>query len=76
MEWLLYGFLALWGILFLYLADKKKSKTIDNNNDHYYHSNEDINPANGIKMLDKNIDVEGNPYGSTSEDDFGTTHRF
>lgn len=69
MEWLLYGFLALWGVLFLYLSDKNKSKTPHKNNDDFDFQKtektfDEINPATGKIMLDgSGVDTSGNPYG-------------
>ena len=40
---------------------------IFNNDDHRYRSCE-INPANGLPMLDDCIDILGNPYGTDSSD--------
>jgi hypothetical protein len=72
MEWLLYGFLGLWGIFFLYLGNKKKSTTNKNDDDFKFLSSskqtEDVNPATGLTMLDESVDIGGNPYGFNNHD--------
>ena len=45
--------------------------SVFNNDDHRYRSCE-INPANGLPMLDDCIDILGNPYGTDSGDSGST----